>query len=161
MKQTGDALQKAIVYDSVIVLQSPGGSQLGYKFHKSKISSWYKDSYEVKVVIEGRRIKQDYPQLYNAVLTDKMDSLNWLPEALTVFNVQRTKGYRSRFTVAGTIAMERQAGKSFTKFFRKIFIFKRPGTDTKRSCGLFREIACPFSCRPLFAGRIGHKHGKA
>ena len=77
-------ITKGIVYDSVIVLQSPGGSQLGYKFHKSKISSWYKDSYEVKVVIEGRRIKQDYPQLYNAVLTDKMDSLNWLPEALTV-----------------------------------------------------------------------------
>jgi hypothetical protein len=76
-------ITKGIVYDSVIVLQSPGGSQLGYKFHQSKISSWYKDSYEVKVVIEGRRIKQDYPQLYNAVLTDKMDSLNWLPEALT------------------------------------------------------------------------------
>ena len=44
----------------------------------------YKDTYNVKIVIEGRRIKQDYPELYNAVLNNKMDSLSWLPEALTV-----------------------------------------------------------------------------
>ena len=36
-------ITNGIVDDSVIVLQSPGGSQLGYKFHKSKISSWYKN----------------------------------------------------------------------------------------------------------------------
>jgi len=77
-------ITKGIIDDSVFVLQSPEEPQMGYEFHQSNISSWYKDTYNVKVVIEGCKIKQDYPELYNAVLTDKMDSLNWLPEALTV-----------------------------------------------------------------------------
>ena len=77
-------ITKGIADDSVLVLQSPGGPQIGYEFHQSNISSWYKDTYNVKIVFEGRKIKEDYPKLYNAILTDKMDSLNWLPEALTV-----------------------------------------------------------------------------
>ena len=32
----------------------------------------------------GRQIKSDYPLLYQAILSEKMDSLHWLPEALTV-----------------------------------------------------------------------------
>ena len=77
-------ITKGIIDDSVFVLQSPGEPQMGYEFHQSNISNWYKDTYNVKVVIEGCKIKQDYPELYNAVLTNKMDSLSWLPEALTV-----------------------------------------------------------------------------
>ena len=36
------------------------------------------------MTFHGRQIKSDYPLLYQAILSEKMDSLHWLTEALTI-----------------------------------------------------------------------------
>ena len=77
-------ITKGLVNDSIIIMDVPGPNEMKYEFHQFNISNWYKETYDVKIIIQGRKIKQDYPKLYNAILTDKMDSLEWLPEALTV-----------------------------------------------------------------------------
>ena len=36
------------------------------------------------MIFHGRKIKSDFPLLHQAILTEKKDSLHWLPEALTI-----------------------------------------------------------------------------
>ena len=57
---------------------------LGYSFKKNITKSWISTKYDFKLIFSGRRIKTEYPRLYEAILSEKLDSLNWLPEALTI-----------------------------------------------------------------------------
>ena len=57
---------------------------LGYSFKKNIIKSWISTKYDFKLIFSGRRIKTEYPILHEAILSEKMDSVNWLPEALTI-----------------------------------------------------------------------------
>ena len=57
---------------------------LGYSFKKNIAKSWISTKYDFKLIFSGRRIKTEYPRLHEAILSEKMDSLNWLPEALTI-----------------------------------------------------------------------------
>ena len=57
---------------------------LGYSFKKNITKSWIRTKYDLKLIFSGRHIKTEYPGLHEAILSEKMDSLNWLPEALTI-----------------------------------------------------------------------------
>ena len=57
---------------------------LGYSFNKNITKSWISTKYDFKLIFSGRRIKTEYPIIHEAILSEKMDSVNWMPEALTI-----------------------------------------------------------------------------
>lgn len=70
--------------DSVIIFVDDQESSLNYSFSKIIKEKKITTEYSITFLIQGQKIKQDYPKLYEALLLDNLDSLYWLPEALTV-----------------------------------------------------------------------------
>ena len=72
---------EAIYKDSIFVFKPE--NSLGFSFIRTKENTSLSSFYNFNIEFVGRAIKNDYPLLYNALLNDKLDSLDWLPEALT------------------------------------------------------------------------------
>ena len=70
------------IYKDSIFLFKPKLS-LGFNFKRSEESTSLSSVYNFNIEFIGRAIKDNYPLLYAALLNDKLDSLEWLPEALT------------------------------------------------------------------------------
>mgnify|MGYP000320635033 FL=1 len=75
---------EGILKDSSILFFKKDKLPLGYSFTRSTNKSWYKTEYEFSLSLGGRKIKNEFPKLYDAIKNEKTDSLYWLPEALTV-----------------------------------------------------------------------------
>lgn len=156
-------ITKGIIDDSVFVLQSPGGPQMGYEFYQSNISNWYKDTYNVKVVIEGRRIKQDYPELYNAVLTNKMDSLSWLPEALTVLMHKGLKDISHDSLSPEQSLWNRRLVNHLRNSFAKLSSLNELELIQKDRVGYLETLLAPFHVAPSLPKKLAismEKHEK-
>ena len=72
---------EAIFKDSAIVFQPK--NSLGFNFTRSVKNTSLSSVYNSNIEFIGRTIKDNYPLLYEALLNNKLDSLDWLPEALT------------------------------------------------------------------------------
>ena len=72
---------EAIYKDSIFVFKPE--NSLGFSFIRTKENTSLSSFYNFNIEFVGRAIKNNYPLLYNALLNDKLDSLDWLPEALT------------------------------------------------------------------------------
>ena len=72
---------EAIYKDSIFVFKPE--NSLGFSFIRTKENTSLSSFYNFNIEFIGRAIKNNYPLLYNALLNDKLDSLDWLPEALT------------------------------------------------------------------------------
>ena len=72
---------EAIYKDSIFVFKPK--NSLGFSFIRTKENTSLSSFYNFNIEFVGRAIKNNYPLLYNALLNDKLDSLDWLPEALT------------------------------------------------------------------------------
>ena len=77
-------MTEGIHRDSAILFFPDGEISLGYSFSRSATKTWFSTEYTFLLDIEGRKIKEDYPKFYEAILSENPDSLYWLPEALTV-----------------------------------------------------------------------------
>ena len=73
---------EAIYGDSIFVFQPQ--YSLGFNFILSEDTTPLSSVYDFNVEFIGRKIKDYYPLLYQALLNNKLDSLEWLPEALTI-----------------------------------------------------------------------------
>ena len=73
---------EAIYKDSIFVFKPK--YSLGFNFKRSEENTSLSSIYNVNVEFIGRTIKDNYPILHEALLNNKLDSLGWLPEALTV-----------------------------------------------------------------------------
>ena len=73
---------KAIYKDSIFVFQPK--YSLGFNFIRSEVNTSLSSVYNFNIEFIGRTIKDNYPLLYEALLNNKLDSLDWLPEALTI-----------------------------------------------------------------------------
>ena len=76
------AVTKIILRDSVFTLRPEHG--LSYNFKIQKLTTSISNIHRFKMNIIGREIKTEYPMLYKAIKSNNLDSLIWLPEALTV-----------------------------------------------------------------------------
>lgn len=70
--------------DSAILFFPDDEISLGYSFSRSATKTWFSTEYTFLLDIKGRKIKEVYPKLYEAILSENPDSLYWLPQALTV-----------------------------------------------------------------------------
>jgi hypothetical protein len=75
---------EGILLDTSILFFHADALPLGYAFNRSVSEKWFSIEYTFSLTFSGRRIKENYPKLYEAILSEKPDSLYWLPEALTV-----------------------------------------------------------------------------
>ena len=75
---------EGILLDTSILFFHEDTIPLRYAFNRSVSEKWVSIEYIFSLTFSGRRIKENYPKLYEAILFEKPDSLYWLPEALTV-----------------------------------------------------------------------------
>ena len=75
---------EGMLLDTSILFFHEDTIPLGYTFNRSVAEKWFSIEYIFSLTFSGRRIKENYPKLYEAILFEKPDSLYWLPEALTV-----------------------------------------------------------------------------
>ena len=75
---------EGMLLDTSILFFHEDTIPLGYTFNRSVSEKWFSIEYIFSLTFSGRRIKENYPKLYEAILFEKPDSLYWLPEALTV-----------------------------------------------------------------------------
>ena len=75
---------EGILLDTSILFFHGDTIPLGDAFNRSVSEKWFSIEYTFSLTFSGRRIKENYPKLYEAILFEKPDSLYWLPEALTV-----------------------------------------------------------------------------
>ena len=73
---------EAIYKDSVFLFKPK--YSLGLNFRRYEESTSLSSVYNFNIEFFGRAIKDNYPLLYEALLNNKLDSLKWLPEALTI-----------------------------------------------------------------------------
>ena len=73
---------ETIYKDSIFVFQPK--YSLGFNFIRSEVNTSLSSVYNFNIEFIGRTIKDNYPLLYEALLNNKLDSLDWLPEALTI-----------------------------------------------------------------------------
>lgn len=77
-------LTEGIIRDTSILFFPEKGIPLGYEFTRSISKTWFSTEVTFSLKFLGRHVKNEYPKLYEAILSEKSDSLYWLPEALTV-----------------------------------------------------------------------------
>ena len=70
--------------DSIIFFIDDQETSLKYSFSQSIKKEFFTNEYSIAFFIQGSKIKQDFPRLYEAILVDNLDSLYWLPEVLTI-----------------------------------------------------------------------------
>jgi len=73
---------EAIYQDSVFIFE-PSNS-LSFKMERSEEQKALSSFYNIKMDFIGRGIETHYPLLYKALINGSLDSLEWLPEAMTV-----------------------------------------------------------------------------
>ena len=69
--------------------------------------------YNFNIEFIGRTIKNNYPLLYKALLNNKLDSLEWLPQALTNIINQSLIDLENDTTKYNFKAKQSKASKSF------------------------------------------------
>ena len=70
--------------ESEYIFTDSGQSHLRYKYKNNIIKSFFSRDYEFHLTFSGTKIKTEFPDLYKAIISKNLDSLKWLPEALTV-----------------------------------------------------------------------------
>ncbi len=76
------SVTKIILKDSIFNFKPDHG--LSYNFQIQKSTTPISNIHRFEMNVIGREIKTDYPMLYRAIKSNNLDSLSWLPEALTV-----------------------------------------------------------------------------
>ena len=73
---------EAIYKDSVFNFEAT--NSLSFKMERSEEQKALSSFYNIKMDFIGRGIETHYPLLYKALINGRLDSLEWLPEAMTV-----------------------------------------------------------------------------
>ena len=76
------AVTNIVIKDSSFSFKPRDG--LAFNFNLNYSTRAISNTYKFQMKLEGRNIKNEYPLLYNAITSNKLDSLIWLPEALTI-----------------------------------------------------------------------------
>jgi len=77
-------VSEGMIRDTLIGLIPFELPQLGYQVNQSLETNLISKTYSFTLELQGRQVKKDYPKLYEAIVSDKTDSLYWLPEALAM-----------------------------------------------------------------------------
>jgi hypothetical protein len=104
--------------------------------------------------LEGRNIKNEYPLLYNAITSNKLDSLVWLPEALTIIIDKALSDLEKNMT-SDNIEIERpRLVNHFKNSFSRISTFEMLEEIQNNRDIYIRNTLKPFKVSQKFSDNL-------
>ena len=77
-------ITEGISTDSILIFQDGENKTLNYSFKRYNHETWFSSEFGAEIRFQGKQIKDEFPKLYEALISDNPDSLFWLPEAMMV-----------------------------------------------------------------------------
>ena len=131
--------------DSKYVFIDSGNSSLGYRYEKNIVPSFLGVQYEFHLIFMGTMIKTEFPSLYDAIISKNLDSLYWLPEALTILMEKGLSDMTRDSLPHEQIIWNKRLVNHMRNSFAKIDIERGLQNFQKDRVGFLKELLTPFS----------------
>ena len=145
-----------LIYKDSIFNFNPKNS-LGFNFYRSEQKTALSISYDFKMEFIGRVLKDNYPLLYTALQNNNLDSLEWLPEAMTVIinhsliNIENEKiDTKNKFNRGRLV-------NHFKNAFARITTFRELEHIQKNRLDFIKNTIKPFKLKDDFAINLTEK----
>ena len=127
---------------------------LAFNFNLNRSAKAISNIYSFQMNIKGRNIKSEYPLLYNAITKNKLDSLIWLPEALTII-IDKALSDLERNMTSDNIEIERpRLVNHFKNSFSRISTFEMLEEIQKNRDTYIRNTLKPFKVSQKFSDNL-------
>ena len=141
---------EALYDDSIYISNDKNG--LSYTFKRWEEKNIFYTLYDFEVIFSGRKIKNNYPDLFTAIINDKIDSLSWLPKVLTKIIAQslyelETKGENYDFNIDRVV-------NHFKNSFSRINSYKKLEHITNNRIEFIENTMKPFKTNEEFAKKL-------
>ena len=150
-----EATTKFIYKDSTFNFNP--STSLGFNFYRSKQNTALSILYNFKMEFIGRVLKENYPSLYIALQNNNLDSLQWLPEAMTVIIDRSLIDIKNEnFNIKNKFDKERLVNH-FKNAFARITTFKELEDIQKNRLDFIKNTIKPFKLDEDFAIELTEK----
>ena len=150
-----EATTEIIYKDSIFDFKPSNG--LGFNFHRLEEKTMLSTFYNFKMEFIGRAIKQNYPLLYQTLKENKLDSLDWLPEAMTVIiNQSLTDLENESIEIKNKINRARLVNH-FKNSFSRITTFEELEYIQKNRLEFIKTTIKPFRLGENFSIKLAKK----
>ena len=143
------AITNIVIKDSSFSYKPRNG--LAFNFELNYSAKSIANIYKFQMDLEGRNIKNDYPLLYNAITNHKLDSLIWLPEALTII-IDKALSDLEKNMISDNIKIERpRLVNHFKNSFSRVSTFEMLEEIQKNRDIYIRNTLKPFKVSQKFS----------
>ena len=154
-----DSIWKAVT--NIVIKDSSFGFKprngLAFNFNLNFSAKAISNTYKFQMNLEGRNIKNEYPLLYNAITSNKLDSLVWLPEALTIIIDKALSDLEKNMT-SDNIEIERpRLVNHFKNSFARIKSYEELQYIQKNRLEFIKTTIKPFKLDENFAIKLANK----
>ena len=149
------AITHLVIKDSTFNFKPKYGLGFDLSFQQ-EIKSVSKVNY-FRMNFIGRRIQSEYPSLYNAIMNKKLDSLIWLPEALTVIiNKALTDLEKDSLYIKKELNRARLVNH-FKNSFSRVSTFEELKDIQEDRTAFIRNTLKPFKVNQKFSESLSRK----
>lgn len=146
------AVTNIVIKDSSFSYKPRNG--LAFNFHLNYSAKSISNIYKFQMNLEGRNIKNEYPLLYNAITSHKLDSLIWLPEALTII-IDKALSNLEKNMISDNIKIERpRLVNHFKNSFSRVSTFEMLEEIQKNRDIYIRNTLKPFKVSQKFSDNL-------
>ena len=132
-------------------------NSLGFNFYRAEKKTALSILYDFKMEFIGRVLKKNYPLLYIALQNNNLDSLEWLPEAMTVIiNHSLIDIENERINIKNKFNRERLVNH-FKNAFARITTFRELEHIQKNRLDFIKNTIKPFKLDENFAMELTEK----
>ena len=146
------AVTNIVIKDSSFSFKPRDG--LAFNFNLNYSAKAISNTYKFQMNLEGRNIKNEYPLLYNAITSNKLDSLVWLPEALTII-IDKALSDLEKNMISDNIEIERpRLVNHFKNSFSRISTFEMLEEIQNNRDIYIRNTLKPFKVSQKFSDNL-------
>ena len=146
------AVTNIVIKDSSFSFKPRDG--LSFNFNLNYSAKAISNTYKFQMNLEGRNIKNEYPLLYNAITSNKLDSLVWLPEALTII-IDKALSDLEKNMLSDNIKIERpRLVNHFKNSFSRISTFEMLEEIQNNRDIYIRNTLKPFKVSQKFSDNL-------
>ncbi|MBA64749.1 MAG: hypothetical protein CMG55_03005 [Candidatus Marinimicrobia bacterium] len=133
---------------------------LAFNINNSQEKSTLSTFYNFKMEFISRLIKQNYPLLYDALKNNMLDSLKWLPEAMTVIINKSLFDLESENIDLNNKINRQRLVNHFKNSFARITTFEELESIQKNRMDFIQTTIKPFRLDKQFAKNLAEKMEK-
>jgi len=132
-------------------------NSLGFNFYRAEKKTALSILYDFKMEFIGRVLKKNYPLLYIALQNNNLDSLEWLPEAMTVIIDRSLIDIKNeKFNIKNKFDRARLVNH-FKNAFARIKTFRELEHIQKNRLDFIKNTIKPFKLDENFAMELTEK----